>query len=117
MVNQFFKSDDDARRFVNREFFQLDADVFHFSGDLEDSDGLIATSWQTAYLVNLFGNTYKKFYFIQDYEPYFYPVGAESLFAQNTYSFDFAKITMGKWIGEYLKTNFDLSSQFFRIWI
>ena len=107
-----FKSDDEVKRFVNKEFFKLDADIFLFNNNLKDSDGLIATSWETAYVVNYFGNTYKKFYFIQDYEPFFYPVGVESLLAQNTYSFDFTKITMGRWIGEHLKNNFNLPSQF-----
>jgi O-antigen biosynthesis protein len=105
-----FNSDDEAKRFINKEFFHLESEVYVSINDIKDSDAVFATSWQTAYIVNKIENTHKKFYFIQDYEPYFYPVGSESLFAQQTYQFDFKRITMGPWIKNLLKEKFDLNS-------
>ena len=37
----------------------------------------------------------KRFYFVQDFEPYFYPVGSMSLLAENTYRMGFHAITIG----------------------
>lgn len=34
--------------------------------------GTFATSWNTAYFVRKFNNTISKFYFVQDFEPYFF---------------------------------------------
>jgi len=107
-----FNSDEEAKRFLNREFFHLEAEVYNSIDDIQDSDVLFATSWQTAYVVNSMGNTCKKFYFIQDYEPYFYPVGSESLFAQQTYFFDFHRVTMGPWITDHLQKEFGLESDY-----
>lgn len=107
-----FHSDDEAKRFINREFFHLEAEVSISINDIKDSDAVFATSWETAYVVNTIGNTYKKFYFIQDYEPYFYPVGSEFIFAQQTYQFDFKRITMGPWIKNLLKEKFGLDSDY-----
>jgi len=107
-----FDSDDEAKRFLNREFFHLEAEVYNSTDDIQDSDAVFATSWQTAYVVNTIGNTSKKFYFIQDYEPYFYPMGSEYLFAQQTYFFDFHRVTMGPWIAEHLQKTFGLKSDY-----
>ncbi len=48
--------------------------------DLEATDVGIATLWGTAYFLLQFNQTKRKFYFIQDYEPLFYPAG--SIYAQ-----------------------------------
>jgi glycosyltransferase involved in cell wall biosynthesis len=48
--------------------------------DLEATDAGIATLWGTAYFLLRYNQTKRKFYFIQDYEPLFYPAG--SIFAQ-----------------------------------
>jgi glycosyltransferase involved in cell wall biosynthesis len=47
---------------------------------LEETDAGIATLWGTAYFLLRFNQTKRKFYFIQDYEPLFYPAG--SIYAQ-----------------------------------
>lgn len=48
--------------------------------NLEATDAGIATLWGTAYFLLRFNQTKRKFYFIQDYEPLFYPAG--SIYAQ-----------------------------------
>ncbi len=53
------------------------------------SDFSIATLWTTAYLLLKVKNTGLKFYFIQDFEPLFYPAGSTYAQAEATYRFGF----------------------------
>lgn len=57
------------------------------------SDISIATLWTTAYHLLKFNNTKRKLYFLQDYEPMFYPSGSESALVENTYKFGFTGIS------------------------
>jgi glycosyltransferase involved in cell wall biosynthesis len=57
--------------------------------ELPDSDAAIATLWSSAYPVMQLRNTRAKFYFVQDNEPQFYPAGAASGLAEETYRFGF----------------------------
>ncbi|MBD2871530.1 rhamnosyltransferase WsaF family glycosyltransferase [Paenibacillus arenilitoris] len=50
------------------------------------------TLWITAYPLLKFNGVRKKIYFMQDYEPYFYPAGSVSSQAQATYRFGFTAI-------------------------
>ena len=54
---------------------------------IEGTDAAIATLWGTAYFMLNFNQTRRKFYFLQDYEPLFYPAG--STFAQVEASYRF----------------------------
>lgn len=57
----------------------------------------IATFWLSAYhLWNLTNYNYKA-YFIQDYEPDFYPAGAVRTFVENTYRMGYHMISLGNW--------------------
>ena len=60
--------------------------------DLPASDAAIATLWTTAYSLLKFRHTRRKFYFIQDYEPLFYPAGSTSALVDATYDFGFTGI-------------------------
>lgn len=73
----------------------------------------IATGWQTAYFVNRFNNTERKFYFVQDYEPYFYPMGSEYLWAEETYKFGFIGITAGDWLKKKLSDEYGMKTESF----
>ena len=53
----------------------------------------ICTMWTTAYFLLKFKQTINKFYFIQDYEPLFYPAGSTFAQAEATYNFGFYGIT------------------------
>jgi O-antigen biosynthesis protein len=60
--------------------------------ELPASDAAVATLWTTAYSLLKFRNTRRKFYFIQDYEPLFYPAGSTSALVEATYGFGFLGI-------------------------
>jgi O-antigen biosynthesis protein len=55
--------------------------------DLPPCDAAIATLWSSAYPVMRFRQARTKFYFVQDNEPQFYPAGAASALAEETYRF------------------------------
>jgi O-antigen biosynthesis protein len=59
---------------------------------LHPCDAAIATLWKTAYPVLAFNKARRKFYFLQDYEPSFYPAGSTSALAESTYHFGFIGI-------------------------
>ncbi len=61
--------------------------------NLPEADISIATYWITAYPLLKFNKTLGKFYFIQDYEPLFFPAGFIYGLAEATYRFGFRAIT------------------------
>jgi glycosyltransferase involved in cell wall biosynthesis len=80
---------------------------------VEDCDALFATSWPTAYPVFNLQTRAKKFYFVQDFEPYFFPVSSESVLAENTYRFGLYGITAGRWLTEKLSTDYGMPCDYF----
>jgi O-antigen biosynthesis protein len=60
---------------------------------IPESDISFATLWTTAYVLLRIKNTKLKFYFIQDFEPLFYPAGSTYAQVEATYRFGFYGIT------------------------
>lgn len=89
---------------ILKNSFGLDTKVKKIA-NYEESDALIATGWETAYPVFNIKTKAHKFYFVQDFEPYFYGLGSKAVLAENTYKMNFYGITAGKWltkkVGEY----------------
>ncbi len=56
---------------------------------LKPTDAGICTFWTTAYALLRFNQTQRKFYFIQDMEPLFYPAGSISGLIEASYRFGF----------------------------
>lgn len=80
----------------------------YYEQPIKDCDALFATAWTTAYPVFNFKGSAKKYYFVQDYEPYFEPVGTYSTLAQNTYHFGLRGITIGNWLSQKLPKEFGM---------
>jgi glycosyltransferase involved in cell wall biosynthesis len=62
------------------------------------ADISFGTCWQSVYYLVKFNNTRGKFYFLQDYEPLFYPGGATSALAEATYKWGIPAVTFGQWL-------------------
>lgn len=88
-------------------------EIYNDVSYMKFAHGTVATSWQTAYYVRKFNNTISKFYFVQDFEPYFYAVGSEYMFAENTYRFGFRGITAGDWLKEKLRDEYGMKTDSF----
>jgi hypothetical protein len=81
--------------------------------EMADADALFATSWQTAYTVYASKVKAKKFYFVQDFEPFFYPVGGMSILAENTYKLGLRGITAGGWLKKKLHEDYSMTTSSF----
>lgn len=109
---------DIAKKMIDKHFFKLNSEVaiIENKDDMDKLKGYhiaMATSWQTAYYVNYFSKCYKKAYFIQDFEPFFYPVGSDYVFAENTYKFGFYGITAGHWLSDKLSKEYNMRCENF----
>jgi hypothetical protein len=74
-------------------------------GDVVDSvDACFATSWESAHVLALrAGPGLECFYFIQDYEPFFYPRGSLYELAEDSYRFGFRHIALGDMVAETIR--------------
>jgi glycosyltransferase involved in cell wall biosynthesis len=77
-------------------------------GAMAPADAVFATGWETAYAVFNDPGKARKFYFVQDFEPYFYPMGSEYVLAENTYRFNFFGITAGGWLDDKLSKEYGM---------
>jgi len=91
-----------AKATINRHYRQLGDrvnvrflpdDIRQLSGDV-----IIATDFWTAFPVAQATNFKERFYFIQDYEPYFHAMGDSYLLAESTYGMGFSALCAGKWL-------------------
>ena len=73
-------------------------------------DAIFATGWETAYPAYLDRSNARRFYFVQDFEPSFYPVGSENQLAENTYRFGFEAFTAGKWLATKLHDEYGMTT-------
>lgn len=103
------------RRFVKSSFPILDpnVEIYYDVKYAKFAHATFATSWDTAYFVKNFENTISRFYFVQDFEPYFYAHGSEFQFAENTYRFGLRGITAGDWLKEKLNKEYGMKTDSF----
>jgi glycosyltransferase involved in cell wall biosynthesis len=108
------QSDLEIRESVGEQFAPLDADVFKWrGGPMVASDAVILTHWSTAHMIDRVSNTSKLFYFVQDWEPFFFPMGTEYLRAEQTYKMGFSCITLGSWLTQRLTEWYDADADYF----
>ena len=94
---------------------QLKASVEWYTGAgvSADVDAIFATGWETAYPAFRDASSARRFYFVQDFEPYFYPVGSDYVLAENTYRFGFTGITAGGWLAGKLSREYGMPTSSF----
>jgi glycosyltransferase involved in cell wall biosynthesis len=101
---------DEMAKDIENWFFPLKAKVYIGAENAPPAAFSIATSWQTAYDVRNFQSTLTKCYFVQDFEPLFYPAGTEQVIAEQTYHFGFVGITAGDWLAKKLAAEYGMST-------
>lgn len=93
-------------------YTQVKADIHWLeNSSIPESDAIFATTWKTAYAVQAANTKAKKFYFIQDFEPYFYAPGGLQYLAERTYNFGFYGITAGEWLASKLRTEYSMKAE------
>lgn len=105
------KSAEVAKKNIEKWFFPIKAEVFINDGSkIPPAFFAMATEWRTAYFVKRYMGCVQKCYFVQDFEPYFYPTGTDYIFAENTYRFGFYGFTAGSWLAAKLKQDYGMST-------
>ncbi len=99
---------DQHRRTVRSGWPDVRAEIRDLAAGIEDADVIFATSWQTAYAVAASPARGARFYFVQDYEPDFYPAGSQAMLAEATYRFGFHAVTAGPWLAERLTRDYGM---------
>lgn len=73
---------------------------------------MFATGWQTVEFVRKLPAK-KKAYFIQDFEPWFFPMGDQYLITENSYRYGFLPVTIGKWLAHKMQAEFNTPAEYF----
>lgn len=80
---------------------------------MADAHAVVATSWPTAYPVYSDDCRGMRFYLVQDFEPWFYPMGARSVLAEHTYRMGFHAITAGRFLAAKLSAEYGMAADAF----
>lgn len=97
-----------ARSALESWYFPIKAEIALGVGGFAPAEVTFATGWQTAYWVAKHQASVEKFYFVQDFEPDFYPVSSESYLAENTYKLGLKGITAGTWLSGKLSSEYGM---------
>ncbi len=96
---------------LRREYANVEvASVFD---GMQDADAVFATCWESAYPVFNARCAGKRFYLVQDFEPWFYPAGSSATLAENTYKMGFHAITAGRWLSSLLASRYGMGADHF----
>ncbi len=101
------------RSHVRHLFPKLIGPVADIAEGMADAHAVIATSWQTAYPVYNDPCRGKRFYLVQDFEPWFYPSSTDAVLAENTYRMGFHAVTAGKFLATKLAAEYGMPADAF----
>ena len=105
------KGEKEIEGFINQHFFETGAHIVK-GHEFARSDAIVATAWPTAKVVSEDKGSRKKFYYVQDFEPYFYSMGEEYVQAENTYKLGLSHITLGKWLTDLLRERYGADADY-----
>jgi len=104
------KSETEALETILQHFQTLQVEVKFIIGreEFESAAGdvIIATDWGSVQFVVSNPNFHNRFYFVQDYERFFYPQGTKSLLAELTYSYKLDCICAGPWLEKIMSEKY-----------
>jgi hypothetical protein len=89
----------------------LHARIEDASAGISGVDACVASGWQTAHVLarHSAAQAMRRLYFIQDFEPYFYPRGSLYALAEDSYRFGFRPIALGHMVAELLRGEIGLT--------
>ena len=68
------------------------------TGITGDFDGIVASDWPTAYAAWRYERDVPRLYWVQDFEPFFFPAGPDYVVAENSYRLGYQGIACGPWL-------------------
>ena len=97
---------------INNWYEKCTAGIYVGFDIQKDYDLMFATGWQTVEFVKKLPAK-KKAYFIQDFEPWFFPMGDQYLITENSYRYGYLPVTIGKWLSHKMQNEFNTPSKYF----
>lgn len=103
-------------------YHMLENHFQHFTGDIKfvdetlpdaEGDAIIATDCWTVYPVLACPNFQRRFYFVQDFEPSFHPMGANYLLADQTYHEDLDCLCASPWLAGLMSEKYGRWARYF----
>jgi len=96
-------------RIIREGWPAIRARVASLPAGLEGVDAAVATAWQAAHALARHGTEpMRRLYFVQDYEPLFYPRGSEAALAELSYRFGYRTIALGEMVAGHLRREIGL---------
>ncbi|MCQ2241388.1 glycosyltransferase [Treponema sp.] len=111
-VSEFENAARIASEKINEYYEYCPAKVFMAYKNYDTYDLVFATGWQTIDFVRQF-EAEKKAYFIQDFEPWFFPMSDQYIITENSYRYGFLPVTIGRWLSYKLKNEFSANTRYF----
>ncbi|MCO5062890.1 MAG: glycosyltransferase family 1 protein [Rhizobiaceae bacterium] len=108
-----YKGDHQYYTDILRSAYGVTCAIRSYKDGLDNAHAVVASSWPTAYAAYNSKSDGARFYFVQDYEPSFYPASTNNLLAENTYRMGFHGITAGRWLSEKLAADFGMECHHF----
>lgn len=94
-------------RVIRENWPGMRAEVRSVADGLAPLDAYLASGWETAHVLAAHADVpTRRLYFIQDFEPLFYPAGSHYVLAEDTYRFGFRSITVGPMLADLLRDRF-----------
>lgn len=100
---------------VESVYHMLENHFQHFTGDIRfvdetlqaaEGDAIIATDCWTVYPVLACAKFHRRFYFVQDFEPSFHPMGSNYLLADQTYREDLDCLCASPWLSKLMSEDY-----------
>ncbi|MGG7466609.1 glycosyltransferase family 1 protein, partial [Plantibacter sp. YIM 135347] len=79
------------------------------TGIAPGADVVVSSDWQTAYPAYRYAGPAKRFSFVQDFEPWFYPASSQYVLSENTYRFGFHGFSAGRWLAQKVTDEYGMS--------
>ena len=97
---------------INEYYEKCDAGVYVGIRMRKDYDIVFATGWQIVDFVRRVPAK-QKGYFIQDFEPWFFPMGDQYIITESSYRYGFKPVTIGKWLAHKMLAEYDNPVEYF----
>jgi O-antigen biosynthesis protein len=110
---QYFGTAQHFESVIRDHYGNLRSKVVVTLDEVPPAQASVATSWLTAYPVRDFQPTAHRCYLVQDFEPWFIPVGSEYAMAETTYRMGFLGITAGDWLARKLAADYGMKTHAF----
>lgn len=97
---------------IAKDYFDLNGGIYTGKTLRKKYDMIIATYYETVECVVKM-EAEKKVYFIQDYEPWFFPMSENYLMARKSYQYGLNGISIGKWLAKKIQESFKMKMSYF----